>query len=114
MRKRSSTSTRAGMPAMRFCSASPGGATSSIRSKYLRGRICGKISIFIVPYHDDYTSFSLARPTVVRYTSQHSILRAGGSDMPCKPASLDHVNIFVRNADKAYRWYTDILGLHTQ
>jgi catechol 2,3-dioxygenase len=34
--------------------------------------------------------------------------------MPLKPASLDHVNIFVRNAGKAYEWYTDILGLHTQ
>jgi catechol 2,3-dioxygenase len=31
-----------------------------------------------------------------------------------KPAALDHVNIFVRNAGKAYEWYTDILGLHTQ
>jgi catechol 2,3-dioxygenase len=34
--------------------------------------------------------------------------------MPYKPASLDHVNIFVRNADRSHRWYTEILGLHTQ
>ena len=34
--------------------------------------------------------------------------------MPYKPASLDHVNIFVRNAERSHRWYTDILGLHTQ
>ena len=31
-----------------------------------------------------------------------------------KPMSLDHVNIFVRNADRSYKWYTDVLGLHTQ
>ena len=34
--------------------------------------------------------------------------------MACKPVSLDHVNIFVRNAERSYRWYTDVLGLHTQ
>jgi len=34
--------------------------------------------------------------------------------MGYKPMSLDHVNIFVRNADRSYRWYTDVLGLHTQ
>jgi catechol 2,3-dioxygenase len=34
--------------------------------------------------------------------------------MPCKPASLDHVNIKVRNAARAHQWYSDILGLHTQ
>jgi len=34
--------------------------------------------------------------------------------MPCKPVALDHVNIYVRNAERSYRWYTDILGLHTQ
>jgi catechol 2,3-dioxygenase len=34
--------------------------------------------------------------------------------MACKPVALDHVNIFVRNAERSYRWYTDILGLHTQ
>ena len=31
-----------------------------------------------------------------------------------KPISLDHVNIFVRNAERALRWYTDILELHVQ
>jgi catechol 2,3-dioxygenase len=34
--------------------------------------------------------------------------------MALKPVSLDHVNIFVRNAGRSYQWYTDILGLHTQ
>jgi catechol 2,3-dioxygenase len=34
--------------------------------------------------------------------------------MPYKPASLDHVNIYVRNAERSYRWYIDVLGLHTQ
>ena len=34
--------------------------------------------------------------------------------MPLKPVSLDHVNIFVRNAGRSHQWYTDILGLHTQ
>jgi catechol 2,3-dioxygenase len=34
--------------------------------------------------------------------------------MPCRPVSVDHVNIFVRNAERSLRWYTDILGLHTQ
>ena len=34
--------------------------------------------------------------------------------MPCKPVSLDHVNIFVRNAERSHRWYVDVLGLHTQ
>ncbi len=34
--------------------------------------------------------------------------------MACKPVSLDHVNIFVRNAERSYQWYKDILGLHTQ
>ena len=31
-----------------------------------------------------------------------------------KAASLDHVNIKVRNAERSYRWYADLLGLHTQ
>jgi catechol 2,3-dioxygenase len=30
------------------------------------------------------------------------------------PISLDHVNIYVRNAERSYRWYTDVFGLHTQ
>ena len=34
--------------------------------------------------------------------------------MAYRPVSLDHVNIFVRNAEQSHRWYTDILGLHTQ
>jgi len=34
--------------------------------------------------------------------------------MACRPVALDHVNIFVRNAERSYRWYTDVLGLHTQ
>ena len=34
--------------------------------------------------------------------------------MSPRPVSLDHVNIFVRNAERAHRWYTDVLGLHTQ
>ena len=34
--------------------------------------------------------------------------------MSYKPMALDHVNIFVRNAERSYRWYTDVFGLHTQ
>jgi catechol 2,3-dioxygenase len=34
--------------------------------------------------------------------------------MTLKPAALDHVNIYVRNAERAHQWYTDVLGLHTQ
>jgi catechol 2,3-dioxygenase len=34
--------------------------------------------------------------------------------MAHKPVSIDHVNIFVRNAERSHQWYTDILGLHTQ
>jgi catechol 2,3-dioxygenase len=34
--------------------------------------------------------------------------------MALKPMALDHVNIFVRNAERSHRWYTDVLGLHTQ
>ena len=34
--------------------------------------------------------------------------------MPYRPAALDHVNIYVRNAERSHRWYTDMLGLHTQ
>jgi catechol 2,3-dioxygenase len=34
--------------------------------------------------------------------------------MALRPLSLDHVNIFVRNAARAHRWYTDVFGLHTQ
>ena len=34
--------------------------------------------------------------------------------MGVKPLGLDHVNIFVRNVERSHRWYTDLLGLHTQ
>jgi catechol 2,3-dioxygenase len=34
--------------------------------------------------------------------------------MGVRPVSLDHVNIFVRDAERSHRWYTDVLGLHTQ
>src|SRR5262245_56299315 len=34
--------------------------------------------------------------------------------MPVRPVALDHVNIFVRDAEHSHRWYTDLLGLHTQ
>ena len=33
--------------------------------------------------------------------------------MAYTPAGLDHVNIFVRNAERSHRWYVDVLGLHT-
>ena len=28
--------------------------------------------------------------------------------MAYTPAALDHVNIYVRNAERAHRWYTDV------
>ena len=34
--------------------------------------------------------------------------------MPTKPLALDHVNIYVRNAERSHRWYTEVFGLHTQ
>jgi catechol 2,3-dioxygenase len=34
--------------------------------------------------------------------------------MALKPIALDHVNIYVRNAERAHHWYVDVLGLHTQ
>ena len=34
--------------------------------------------------------------------------------MPYRPVSLDHVNLYVRNAERSHRWYTDVFGLHTQ
>jgi catechol 2,3-dioxygenase len=34
--------------------------------------------------------------------------------MTCRPIALDHVNIFVRNAECSHQWYTEIFGLHTQ
>ena len=33
--------------------------------------------------------------------------------MPSTPVSLDHVNIYVRNAQRSHQWYTDVFGLHT-
>src|SRR5215813_11299916 len=33
--------------------------------------------------------------------------------MSYKPKKLGHVNIFVRNAERARAWYEDLLGLHT-
>ena len=29
------------------------------------------------------------------------------------PGHLGHINIYVRNAEKAQQWYTEVLGLHT-
>ena len=29
------------------------------------------------------------------------------------PRQLGHINLFVRNAEKAREWYGDVLGLHT-
>ena len=29
------------------------------------------------------------------------------------PRFLGHVNVYVRNAEKAHKWYEDLLGLHT-
>jgi len=34
--------------------------------------------------------------------------------MAYTPMALDHVNVFVRNAERSLRWYTDVLGLHVQ
>jgi catechol 2,3-dioxygenase len=34
--------------------------------------------------------------------------------MALRPMALDHVNIFVRSAERAHKWYTDVLELHTQ
>jgi catechol 2,3-dioxygenase len=31
-----------------------------------------------------------------------------------KPASLDHVNIYVRNPERSLRWYTEVFGMHVQ
>lgn len=33
--------------------------------------------------------------------------------MGYKPRQLGHINLFVRNAEKAREWYEDLLGLHT-
>jgi catechol 2,3-dioxygenase len=34
--------------------------------------------------------------------------------MPNKPVALDHVNLYVRNAQRSHQWYTEVLNLHTQ
>jgi catechol 2,3-dioxygenase len=34
--------------------------------------------------------------------------------MGCRPIAIDHVNIFVRDAERAHRWYSDVFGMHTQ
>jgi catechol 2,3-dioxygenase len=34
--------------------------------------------------------------------------------MAFKPAALDHVNIYVRSAERSHRWYTELFGFHTQ
>jgi len=34
--------------------------------------------------------------------------------MAHKPIALDHVNIFVRDAERSLAWYTEVLGLHVQ
>ena len=34
--------------------------------------------------------------------------------MATKPVSIDHVNIFVRDAERSHKWYTDVFGFHTQ
>jgi len=30
--------------------------------------------------------------------------------MAYKPVSIDHVNIFVRNAERSHKWYTEVFG----
>jgi len=34
--------------------------------------------------------------------------------MATKPLSIDHVNIFVRDAARSHKWYQDVFGFHTQ
>jgi len=34
--------------------------------------------------------------------------------MATKPLSIDHVNIFVRDAARSHKWYSDVFGFHTQ
>src|SRR5262249_24679020 len=52
--------------------------------------------------------------TPVRYTPVSEILPAGESKMAYRPVSIDHVNIFVRNAESSLKWYTDVFGFHVQ
>src|SRR6059036_1650876 len=50
----------------------------------------------------------------VRYTPVSEILTAGERQMAYKPVSIDHVNIFVRNAERSHKWYTEVFGFHVQ
>ena len=34
--------------------------------------------------------------------------------MGTRPIAIDHVNIFVRNVERSYQWYSDVFGFHTQ
>ena len=34
--------------------------------------------------------------------------------MAYRPVSIDHVNIFVRNAERSLQWYKDVFGFHVQ
>src|SRR5262249_60213865 len=52
--------------------------------------------------------------TPVRYTPGSEIPTAGDRQMAYKPVSIDHVNIFVRNAERSLKWYTDVFGFHVQ
>src|SRR6266446_6046275 len=63
------------------------------------------------------TTVRIARISRLPSRSGSSSTRSSWSmltDTSYKPVALDHVNIFVRNAEQSHRWYTDILGLHTQ
>src|ERR1700719_312386 len=39
--------------------------------------------------------------------------RNGGRTMAKRPMYLQHVNLYVRNAERSKQWYEDLLGLHT-
>ena len=56
-------------------------------------------------------SAALAQPAILAGDTIRSL---GERAMGYKPMSLDHVNIFVRNAERSHRWYTEVFGLHTQ
>ena len=45
-------------------------------------------------------------------TGKVNLFRKGG-EHGYTPRKLGHVNIFVRNAERARDWYEDLLGLHT-
>src|SRR5262245_53269728 len=48
------------------------------------------------------------------YTPESRTLPGGVNPMAHKPVAIDHVNIFVRNAQRSYEWYRDIFGFYTQ